>query len=296
MKIKKEDLACVIVTSYNHEKYIKKAINSILLQKTNFPFKIYLADDCSTDKTRKILDYYSQKYPNKIKKMYTTKNIGMVANMKNAFNKTQSKYIFILEGDDYWCSPFKMQKQVNLLEENIEYSLVINRILVKNEITGKIYFNGNINDQWSIRNSSIHYLTTESLIKNQIATNFSSYCFRRESLIKLDKNVFKEKIWDWLFSILMSTVGVVVYINEPMSVYRVSITSQWNKKTDIEKKDDLLKNILKYNKLLKFKYTKEFTELEHLIKSKKSAVFYKKVVKLITPPVIIKIINKIRNA
>ena len=174
MKIKKEDLACVIVTSYNHEKYIKKAINSILLQKTNFPFKIYLADDCSTDKTRKILDYYSQKYPNKIKKMYTTKNIGMVANMKNAFNKTQSKYIFILEGDDYWCSPFKMQKQVNLLEENIEYSLVINRILVKNEITGKIYFNGNINDQWSIRNSSIHYLTTESLIENQIANKYKS--------------------------------------------------------------------------------------------------------------------------
>lgn len=290
MKIKKEDLACVIVTSYNHEKYIKKAINSILLQKTNFPFKIYLADDCSTDKTRKILDYYSQKYPNKIKKMYTTKNIGMVANMKNAFNKTQSKYIFILEGDDYWCSPFKMQKQVNLLEENIEYSLIINRILVKNEITGKIYFNGNINDQWSIRNSSIHYLTTESLIKNQIATNFSSYCFRRESLIKLDKNVFKEKIWDWLFSILMSTVGVVVYINEPLSVYRVNAKGQWSKKNEKEKTVSLLKSIDRYNEILKFQYNDNFIKLKNSILAPKKN---KRFLKLLIPPIFLKVFKSL---
>lgn len=290
MKIKKEDLACVIVTSYNHEKYIKKAINSILLQKTNFPFKIYLADDCSTDKTRKILDYYSQKYPNKIKKMYTTKNIGMVANMKNAFNKTQSKYIFILEGDDYWCSPFKMQKQVNLLEENIEYSLVINRILVKNEITGKIYFNGNINDQWSIRNSSIHYLTTESLIENQIANNFSSYCFRRESLIKLDKNVFKEKLWDWLFSILMSTVGVVVYINEPLSVYRVNAKGQWSKKNEKEKTVSLLKSIDRYNEILKFQYNDNFIKLKNSILAPKKN---KRFLKLLIPPIFLKVFKSL---
>lgn len=288
--MKKEDLACVIITSYNHEKYIKEAIESVLLQKTNFSFKVYVADDYSTDKTRDILASYIKKYPNKIKPMYTKKNIGMVKNMENVFNKTQSKYIFILEGDDYWCSPFKMQKQVDLLEENSEYSLIVNRIVVKDKINSKNYFNGNIEDPWSVKNPPIYYLSTQSLIQTQIATNFSSFCFRRESLSQFDKNIFKEKLWDWLFSLLMSTVGIVVYLSEPLSVYRINPSGQWNKKNEKEKKDSFLESISDYNRILNYEYDDDFNKLKLAISHPKNKKI-KEMIKLFTPPIILKIFN-----
>ena len=89
------------ITTYNLEKYIEKAIDSILCQKTNFEFKIVIADDGSTDGTVNILKKYAEKYPEKIEIMLSSKNLGSLANSNRIFEKIDGEYISFLDGDDY---------------------------------------------------------------------------------------------------------------------------------------------------------------------------------------------------
>lgn len=115
-------LVSVWMVTYNHEKYIAEALESVLMQQTNFDFEIVIGEDCSTDQTRSIIKNYENKYPNIIFPIYHDKNVG--AN-RNAYEFTfplcKGKYIACLEGDDYWTDPFKLQKQVDFLEQNKDY-------------------------------------------------------------------------------------------------------------------------------------------------------------------------------
>ena len=116
----------VYMITYNHEKYIKKAIDSVLMQVTNFKFKLIIGEDCSTDNTLKICKKYKDLYPDKIELIKSEKNIGAAANARMVYDacfKSGSKYIAMCEGDDYWTDPFKLQKQVDFLESNSEYVL-----------------------------------------------------------------------------------------------------------------------------------------------------------------------------
>lgn len=262
----KRDTACVIVTSYNHQNYIKESLESILIQKTNFHFKVFLADDCSTDKTRQIQKDFIKKYPKIFFSMYTPKNIGLVKNMENAFKKTDSDYIFMLEGDDFWTSPNKMQQQVDFLENNKFCPMIANRIWIKDEINNTNYSNGNINNNDVVKSNNIYFLTTPFIINNQIAVNFSSFAFRKSSLENLGNKIYKERLWDWFFSLLMSTQGPVAYMNEPMSVYRIVSTGQWSRKSDKERIMDMINIIPSYNRALKYIYDKEFKIMEYSLK------------------------------
>ncbi|UOE51691.1 glycosyltransferase family 2 protein [Mucilaginibacter sp. SMC90] len=107
--------------TYNHEKFIAEAIRSFLMQKTNFKFDIIIGDDCSTDKTQSIVKFYSETYPGKIKLIVPPTNLGMHKNLINCIKYCTGKYIALCEGDDYWTNEYKLQKQVDFLENNPEY-------------------------------------------------------------------------------------------------------------------------------------------------------------------------------
>lgn len=113
----------VFVITYNHEDYIEKALESILMQETNFDYEIVVGEDCSTDNTRKILLEYKKKHPKKFKLLLHEKNIGAMQNQIKTMDACTGKYIAICEGDDYWVSPHKLQKQVNFLESNPSYNI-----------------------------------------------------------------------------------------------------------------------------------------------------------------------------
>lgn len=111
----------VICLAYNHEKYIRKALEGFVMQKTDFPFEVFVHDDASTDHTRDIIEEFAQKYPHIIVPVYQTENQyskGTSPTWNVLFPKTQGKYIAFCEGDDYWCDPLKLQLQVNQLEAN----------------------------------------------------------------------------------------------------------------------------------------------------------------------------------
>ncbi|MEA3499583.1 MAG: glycosyltransferase [Candidatus Marinimicrobia bacterium] len=113
----------VSMITYNHEQYISKAIEGVLIQKTNFKFELVIGEDCSTDSTREIVFDYANKYSDIIKVIVSKENVGMQKNDLRTYKKCQGKYIAFCEGDDYWTDPHKLQKQVDFLESNSEYSM-----------------------------------------------------------------------------------------------------------------------------------------------------------------------------
>lgn len=123
----------IIMLTYNHEKYVAEAIESVLAQKTNHRYELLIGDDCSTDNTRDIIQGYSTKYPEKIKSVFNPVNIGCTANLQQMYKKATGKYIAYLEGDDKWISDEKLQKQVDFLEHYTDYSAITGLIDIISE-------------------------------------------------------------------------------------------------------------------------------------------------------------------
>ena len=111
----------VICITYNHEKYIRQALDSILMQETNFPFEILIGEDCSTDHTREILQEYEEKHPGRFKMYYREHNLGATKNEYELFMDAKGQYIAALELDDIWTDKQKLQKQYDFLNEHKEY-------------------------------------------------------------------------------------------------------------------------------------------------------------------------------
>ena len=133
--LKCEPLVVIQCMVYNHNPYIKDALEGFVMQKTNFPFVAIVHDDASTDGTADIIREYAEKYSNIIipifekENQYSKKDDSLGRIMNEAINATGAKYVAICEGDDYWTDPYKLQKQVDILEANKKLSLTCHRYL-----------------------------------------------------------------------------------------------------------------------------------------------------------------------
>ena len=115
----------IIMPTYNHGRYIAEAIESVLMQETEYQYELLINDDCSTDDTRSIAESYSSKFPDRIKLIYPEANQGLIKSYKRLMDVAEGKYIAILESDDVWTDKKKLQKQVDFLEAHPDYSLVV---------------------------------------------------------------------------------------------------------------------------------------------------------------------------
>lgn len=125
-------LLSVVVITYNHEKYISQALDSVFSQKVSFDYEVLIGDDASTDNTSDILRCYKEKYP-QIELFLREKNVGANYNVYELLSHSKGKYIAILDGDDFWCDDYKLQKQVMFLEKNPEFVASTNKIVVVDE-------------------------------------------------------------------------------------------------------------------------------------------------------------------
>jgi glycosyltransferase involved in cell wall biosynthesis len=238
-------LVSVCMITYNHEKYISMAIESVLNQQTNFDVEIIISDDCSTDKTRDICISYRNQFPNKIKLINPEKNLGVIKNSIQSLSACNGKYIAICEGDDYWIDPFKLQKQVNFLEKNSDYSIIHTNYSVVNESNEVISTFKRLSDKYH-NSSEIFSLYMER--KYEIASLtavFKSKLFFdfKGELCQLDLKMTDLPMW-----LEFSKLGKVKYLNEVTACYRVLQNSASHF-------DDLNKNLeFRLNTLSVFKY------------------------------------------
>lgn len=117
-----QPLLSVIFITYNHEKYVEKALRSVLEQKTDFPFEVVVGEDHSTDHTREIVTRIAEEYPEQVRLLFREKNLGRpTLNVYETTMECRGEYLAYLEGDDYWSDPLKLQKQVDFLRANPAY-------------------------------------------------------------------------------------------------------------------------------------------------------------------------------
>jgi glycosyltransferase involved in cell wall biosynthesis len=135
----KTPLVSILCITYNQEKFVAQAIESFLMQKTDFDFDIVIGDDSSVDGTFEILTAYQANYPGKISVISTGRNMGILPNVVNSTQLCKGKYIALCEGDDYWIDPFKLQKQVDFLEANPDYVMCCHYTKVVDEYGALIY-------------------------------------------------------------------------------------------------------------------------------------------------------------
>ena len=133
----KNPIVTILMPTYNHERYISQAIESVLAQKTNYPYELLIHDDCSTDSTLAIAQNYTTKHPDKIKIFTEEENQGLLKSYKRLIEQSKGKYLAILESDDYWLDKNKLQIQIDFLESNSDYGIVAGDIISIDE-------NGNI--------------------------------------------------------------------------------------------------------------------------------------------------------
>lgn len=130
------NLLSVGVRTYNQERFVAQALDGVLMQKTSFSFEIIVSDDCSTDGTRDILLKYQREYPDKIRLILGEKNVGGPRNLRRVIESSTAKYITCLDGDDYYTDKYKLQKQVEFLEENERYAACFHNVVNLYDKTG----------------------------------------------------------------------------------------------------------------------------------------------------------------
>lgn len=199
----------IVVPTYNQEKYIRQALDSFVMQKTDFAFEIIAADDCSTDKTPDIIKEYATKYPDMFKPILRKKNVGVLQNYLGAMRAAQGVYITLCEGDDYWTDPEKLQLQADFLDKNRDYALCFHPVTVFFENSEEAdYIYPNPEDK--------AVFTTKELLKhNFIQTN--SVMYRKQKYDNMPADIMPVDLYLHLFH---SQFGKIGFINRNMAAYR----------------------------------------------------------------------------
>ena len=213
-------LVSLLCITYNHEKYIREALDSFLMQKTNFPIEIIIHDDASTDGTIKILKEYQNKYPIVnliIEKENQFSQDNASAFLENMYKSAKGKYIAWCEGDDYWTDPNKIQVQADFLEENPGYSICFHPV--------KVEFESNTKKQYLYPDPSWgRIFDTEELLKmNFIQTN--SVMYRKQKYGKIPAGIIPQ---DWYMHLYHAKFGTIGFIDKPMAVYRIHGGGVWS--------------------------------------------------------------------
>jgi glycosyltransferase involved in cell wall biosynthesis len=224
-----EILVDVLMPTYNHEKFIVQAIQSVLMQECPFKFRLIIGEDSSTDGTLKICEQFAASYTNEILLLKKSANLGMAANYRSLFTSSSARYIAILEGDDYWIDKHKLRKQIEVLETNPDIGLVHTNYyaLYENGRLKKGHIGENIA---SLSGYILGPTQTVEINVNPLTTCFRSFLAKDnidfDFIIK--NNLLTVDIFLWAEICRRSRV---CYLDEVTGVYRIhsnSLTGNFN--------------------------------------------------------------------
>lgn len=226
---REEVLVSVVMITYNHEKYISKAIESVLMQKTSFRYELLIGDDASKDKTPEIIRGYKEQNPEIIKIKLRKRNVGGTRNSYELFMNAKGKYIAILEGDDYWTDELKLQKQFDFLEKNERYSgSCCDFVFIDKE--GKPYPENGANRLRKNLYADDEVFTVRQLNQSKLPSHAGTMMIRN-FFGEFDCTVLYKAhriIGDCTIVMLALSCGEIYKLPEKMEAYRVALgTSSW---------------------------------------------------------------------
>lgn len=220
-----EYLVSVRLMVYNHELYIREAIEGILKQNTNFLVEVVIGDDFSTDKSLEIIREYKNTTNIHFKILerkrgdeywQNRQKLGRLHNFYNILKNCTGKYIALLDGDDYWTDPLKLQKQVDFLEANQDYAGCFHKI---NALMGNnIFEDVDIEKRYEKVNDKAK-ITRLDLLREGNFIHTCSFMFRNKSFIFSDE-IQKSPVGDIIFFLDVCSNGYLKRIDDYMSVYR----------------------------------------------------------------------------
>lgn len=257
----KEILVSVCCIVYNHEKYLRNALDSFLMQKTKFDFEIIIHDDASTDGSLKVALEYQEKYPDVVRVECEKENTySKGEKILVPFAKcAKGRYLAYCEGDDYWCDENKLQKQVDVLENNTNFSACAHNTIVMNEETKKKQLLNTVEQKDSIMGVS------------RVLRWEKAFCFHLSSLVVCKELVKEVPLFyqctngfeDYPLSLLIASKGDIYYLNDSMSVYRKFTQGSWsmqnrnNFERVMKHKTSMIQMFSEFDKYSDYKYHRE---------------------------------------
>lgn len=199
----------VCMITYNHEPYIAQAIEGVLMQETDFLVELVIGEDCSTDNTRKICEDYAKRFPDKIRLLSRSKNLGMSANFLDTLENCNGEFIAFCEGDDYWVDERKLSVQVSTLIDNEDYSMCSHAVFVQND--------DDLESIVPIASESRDSFGLDDVIQSNFEFTSCSYLFRRSVIMAIPKSI---PALDWVLLLHSATYGRIKYLRNEMAVYR----------------------------------------------------------------------------
>lgn len=208
----------IIMTTYNHARYVAQAIDSILLQEVGFQWELLIGDDDSTDATAEILRKYASQYSDKIIPIIRKENIGASRNFYDLLQRARGQYIAILEGDDLWITSGKLQKQVEYLDTHLKIAACVHEALLIDRMGNALPC------QKLAWVKSRPYFRLKDYDGLQLPGHISSLLFRKNLLMSknMDKLLLSHmQISDRTIFLALLTKGEIYCSSQVMSAYRI---------------------------------------------------------------------------
>ena len=238
-KLCKHPVVSVNMITYNHEPYIRQAIEGVMMQKTDFEFELVIGEDCSQDKTREICFEYQKKFPDKIRVLWWHENVSKLGgNSRRVRAHCRGEFIALCEGDDYWIDPLKLQKQVDVMRKypNVGFCFCGAKRFYQKEGRYDDWNQGNVTYTPGVQNKEWFFATfmfgmgPKYGVQNQY-TGFimtASTMIRRSLLVRIQN---KYDVFKWMLRLGDATIWLAAssemdgfYIEDQVSVYRIANT------------------------------------------------------------------------
>ena len=216
----------VIIPTFNHERFIAQALDSVLAQQTTFPIEILVGNDASTDGTGQVIDAIATQHPGRIRAFHAPHNEGGHVNFARLFTTARGKYVAWLEGDDYWTDPAKLQLQVEFLEQHPGCVLCFHQVEIRSDDATAP---GALTNQNDPPISGLDRITRFNYVHT------ASSMFRNGIIRELPRWLFYLPLGDWPLFIMLAEHGSLGLIRRPMAVYRLQGSSVWSSRTQVSR-------------------------------------------------------------
>lgn len=230
----------VLITTYNQEGFIAQAVGSALMQKVDFPYEIVIGEDASTDQTREIVLEFARKYPDKVcvllrdavaARRDRVAGLGGKGSFVNCLAACKGEYVALLDGDDYWTSPHKLQRQVDFLDQHPEFAISFHKAKI-------VYADMTQSPNPPLPQPEVLSLE-DLLVANPMAA--CSVVFRRGLFGELPDWFDRVALGDWAIHIMNAQHGKIGCINETMAAYRLHAGGMWPSLSPVGQRFEMIK-------------------------------------------------------